>query len=78
MGKTQPWCRTPGRGVGVTVEVCSINPPRKVTTMSTQARKSANRALIIKRTLGVRKAAGYLRNKGVSLEEALYILRHNG
>lgn len=46
--------------------------------MSQQARKSANRALIIKRTLGTRKAAGYLRNQNVSLEEALYILRHNG
>lgn len=42
-----------------------------------QARKSANRALIIKRTLGVRKAAGFLRNRGVSLDEALYILAHN-
>lgn len=45
--------------------------------MSQAARKSANRALIIKRTLGTRRAAGFLRNRGVSLRDALYILAHN-
>lgn len=30
-----------------------------------------NRAMTILRTLGARRAAGFLRNKGVSLEEAL-------
>ena len=32
------------------------------------------RALDIRRTLGVRTAAGYLRNRGVSLEAALLLL----
>lgn len=32
------------------------------------------RALFIKRTLGVRTAAGYLRNRGWSLDGALYAL----
>ena len=36
------------------------------------------RALDIKRTLGVRTAAGYLRNRGVSLEQALAILTRKG
>lgn len=42
--------------------------------MSIQTRKHAHRALIIKKSLGIRRAAGYLRNEGVSLEEALDIL----
>jgi len=33
-----------------------------------------NRALILKRTLGTRVAAGFLRNRGVSLDEAVAIL----
>jgi len=33
-----------------------------------------NRALLIKNSLGTRKAAGFLRNRGVSLEDALLIL----
>ena len=32
------------------------------------------RALDIRRTLGVRTAAGYLRNRGVSLADALSLL----
>ena len=32
------------------------------------------RALAIKRTLGVRSAAGYLRNKGVPLHQAVALL----
>lgn len=42
--------------------------------MSMQAKKHAARALNIKETLGLRRAAGYLRNQDVSVEEALYIL----
>lgn len=42
--------------------------------MSQAARQHAFRALEMKRTLGVRRAAGYLRNQGVSLTEALDIL----
>lgn len=42
--------------------------------MSDTARKHAVRALIIKKTLGTRRAAGFLRNRGVSLDEALDIL----
>jgi hypothetical protein len=42
--------------------------------MSMSARKFAHRALLIKKSLGVRTAAGFLRNKGVSLDEALMIL----
>ena len=34
----------------------------------------SKRAKAIQRTLGVRCAAGYLRNKGYSIEMALYIL----
>lgn len=34
----------------------------------------AQRAEGIKRTLGVRRAAGFLRNRGVSIEGALWIL----
>ena len=34
------------------------------------------RALEIKRSLGTRVAAGYLRNRGVSLESALVILAY--
>ena len=33
-----------------------------------------NRAKCIQKSLGLRIAAGYLRNQGVSLELALYIL----
>lgn len=42
--------------------------------MSLQARQFAARALEIQRTLGTRRAAGYLRNRDVSLEEALQVL----
>lgn len=42
--------------------------------MSTQARRYAHRALSLKNSLGTRVAAGYLRNRGVSLDEALFIL----
>lgn len=37
-----------------------------------------SRALLLKRTLGVRTAAGYLRNRGVSLEGAVSILARGG
>lgn len=33
-----------------------------------------NRSLFLKRTLGIRCAAGYLRNRGVSVETAVYLL----
>lgn len=33
-----------------------------------------HRALDIKRSLGVRRAAGYLRRRGVSIREALFVL----
>lgn len=36
--------------------------------------KKIKRARFIKRTLGYRAAAGYLRNQGVSFEAALFIL----
>ena len=36
------------------------------------------RSLQIKRSLGVRVAAGYLRNRGVSIETALYLLTIKG
>lgn len=36
------------------------------------------RALEIRRTLGVRKAAGFLRNQGVPLCEALDVLVYGG
>lgn len=36
------------------------------------------RAEAIARSLGVRRAAGYLRNQGVSLEAALWILLRRG
>lgn len=42
--------------------------------MSMIAIASQDRALNIQKTLGTRKAAGYLRNRGVPLEEALLIL----
>lgn len=32
------------------------------------------RALEIKRTLGLKRAAGYLRNRGISAEAAVYFL----
>lgn len=46
--------------------------------MSHQARHFAYRALILKNTLGTRCAAGFLRNRNVSLEEALFILTGKG
>lgn len=42
--------------------------------MSMNTFKHANRALILKRTLGTRCAAGFLRNREVPLEEALFLL----
>lgn len=42
--------------------------------MSMQARASAFRAVSIQKTLGTFKAARYLANRHVSLEEALAIL----
>jgi len=42
--------------------------------MSMQAKASPFRAIGIQNTLGTRRAAGYLRNRHVSLEEALAIL----
>lgn len=36
--------------------------------------KHIARAMQIKKTLGIRRAAGYLRNRGVSLPAALFIL----
>jgi hypothetical protein len=36
------------------------------------------RSLRIKKSLGVRVAAGYLRNRGVSIETALYLLTVKG
>ena len=36
--------------------------------------KNFSRAKHLVKTLGVRCAAGYLRNRGVSLEAALYVL----
>ena len=42
--------------------------------MSMQARKLAHRALGIQKSLGTRAGAGFLRNRDVSLEEALFIL----
>lgn len=46
--------------------------------MSTNALIHARRALILKRTLGTRVAAGFLRNRGVALEEAVRILATRG
>lgn len=40
--------------------------------------KIFQRAKSIKSSLGVRVAAGYLRNQGVSLETALYLLTVKG
>jgi len=37
-----------------------------------------NKALSIKRTLGLKRAAGFLRNKGVPVEEAVLILATRG
>ena len=36
-----------------------------------------HRALFIKKTLGTRRAAGFLRNKGVALEVAVKVLARN-
>lgn len=46
--------------------------------MSTNALLHLKRAQILKRTLGTRRAAGFLRNRGVSLEEAPAILAPRG
>jgi hypothetical protein len=43
-------------------------------TMSTIAIASQDRALNIQKSWGTRRAAGYLRNRGVPLAEALLIL----
>ncbi len=40
--------------------------------------KIFNKARNIKNSLGVRTAAGYLRNQGVTLETALYLLTIKG
>lgn len=40
--------------------------------------KIFNKARNIQKSLGVRTAAGYLRNQGVSLETALYLLTIKG
>lgn len=40
--------------------------------------KIFNKARNIKKSLGVRTAAGYLRNQGVTLETALYLLTIKG
>ena len=42
--------------------------------MSAHTLQFVPRALCIKKSLGVRRAAGYLRNREVSLEDALRIL----
>lgn len=42
--------------------------------MSQIAILHANQALSIQRTLGIRRAAGFLRNKGVPVEDAVRIL----
>lgn len=42
--------------------------------MSMQAKRTSVRAIMIQRSLGTRTAAGFLRNRHVSLEEALAIL----
>jgi hypothetical protein len=42
--------------------------------MSQHAKRHVSRAKHIQRTLGTRVAAGYLRNQGVLIEEALDIL----
>lgn len=42
--------------------------------MSRAARQFARRATAIQKSLGTRRAAGFLRNRNVSLEEALFIL----
>ena len=36
-----------------------------------------HRAIFIKKTLGTRRAAGFLRNKGVALELAVKVLARN-
>lgn len=42
--------------------------------MSMYAFQFSHRARVIKRTLGARTAAGFLRNKGVTLADALLIV----
>lgn len=42
--------------------------------MSKFALQFSKRAINVKKSLGVRTAAGYLRNKGVSLQDALFLL----
>lgn len=42
--------------------------------MSMHALQLGRRALSLKRNLGTRCAAGYLRNRDVTLDEALFIL----
>ena len=46
----------------------------RIRTAAQQIQDEMSRAKIIKRTLGTRAGAGYLRNRGYSLEEALSIL----
>ncbi len=42
--------------------------------MSKQTRLIESRAVFIQSTLGTRTAAGFLRNRGASLQEALMVL----
>ena len=42
--------------------------------MSMNALQHAMRAINIMKSLGTRRAAGFLRNRGVTLDEALHIL----
>ncbi len=46
--------------------------------MSTAARLLLSRAMNIKKTLGTRSAAGFLRNRDITLDEALLILVGRG
>lgn len=51
-----------------------MNPHNKEHTMSQLAILHTQKALSIQKTLGTRRAAGFLRNKGVPVEEAVRIL----
>jgi len=56
------------------VQTCTEIFAGKATPRTTKTLGQIDRAITIKRTLGTRRAAGYLRNTGWSLEGALYIL----
>ena len=52
-----------------------LEPRRLINSRSIH--EYTHRAIAIKRTLGIRRAAGYLRNRGVSVEAAVWLLtRH--